>query len=68
MRGSLQRHCNSLDHVQRWIASASLNVGHVGAGYAGNVRERLLGMGGGLEVESEPGNGTRVTFVAPMTL
>ena len=33
-----------------------------------NVRERLLGMGGRLEVESEPGKGTRVTIVAPLAL
>jgi signal transduction histidine kinase len=33
-----------------------------------NVRERLLGMGGRLEVESEPGKGTKVTIVAPMKL
>jgi signal transduction histidine kinase len=33
-----------------------------------NVRERLLGMGGRLEVESEKGKGTRVTIVAPMKL
>jgi signal transduction histidine kinase len=33
-----------------------------------NVRERLLGMGGRLEVESEKDRGTRVTIVAPLKL
>jgi len=32
-----------------------------------SIRERLRGIGGGLRVESEPGGGSRVTLVVPMS-
>ena len=32
-----------------------------------NIRERLDTIGGHLEIESQPGNGTRVTLVAPLS-
>jgi signal transduction histidine kinase len=36
-----------------------------GVGLAG-MQERALALGGGLEVESRPGEGTRVSFRAPL--